>query len=111
MGVSELVRTLDHALPSAAGRVSFVVTDVAPECQELARFLDGALAAARRHRVPLVEIQIDMAAYPSMGAFYWHVPVVDSCRSGVVRLIFEADRAEPARGGDRPARESAALAG
>jgi hypothetical protein len=89
MDVRELLRTLDSMLASAPGRMAFVVTDTPDGTRPLEALLDGALAAARRHRIPLAEIQLDMASFPEMGPFYWHVPVVDTARAGVMRLVFE----------------------
>lgn len=89
MDIRELLRTLDSMLASAPGRMAFVVTDVPDGTGRLESLLDGALAAARRHRIPLAEIQLDMASFPEMGPFYWHVPVVDTARTGVMRLVFE----------------------
>ena len=96
MDIRELLRTLDSMLASAPGRMSFVVTDVPQSMARLEALLDGALAAARRHRIPLAEVQLDMASFPEMGPFYWHVPVVDTARTGVMRLVFEpVSLAEP----------------
>jgi hypothetical protein len=97
MDTRELLRTLDSMLASAPGRMSFVVTDVPQSLSRLEALLDGAIAAARRHRIPLAEVQLDMASFPEIGPFYWHVPVVDTARSGVMRLVFEpVTLAEPA---------------
>lgn len=87
--VSELMQTLDATLQSANNRLSFVVTEVPSAEDHMTLLLDGALSAARRHGTPLVEIQLAMDQFPSMGAQYWHVPVTDSGDRNIVRLVFE----------------------
>lgn len=87
--VSELMQTLDVTLQSANNRLSFVVTEVPTAEDHMARLLDGAISAARKHGTPLVEIQLAMEEFPSMGAQYWHVPVTDSGDRNIVRLVFE----------------------
>ncbi|WP_293864225.1 hypothetical protein [uncultured Alsobacter sp.] len=87
--VSDLMRTLELSLDQASNRVAFVVTEVPQTEDHLMSFLDGAIAAASRHRTPLVEIQLSMDRFTSFGDTYWHVPVTDSGKPDVVRLVFE----------------------
>jgi hypothetical protein len=87
--VADLMRTLELSLDQASNRVAFVVTEVPHTADYLTRLLDGAIAAASRHRTPLVEIQLSMERFPSVGDAYWHVPVTDSGKADVVRLVFE----------------------
>ena len=87
--VTDLMRTLDLSLDQASNRVAFVVTEVPETDDTMTRLLDGAIAAASRHRTPLVEIQLCMDRYPTFGDSYWHVPVTDSGQPDVVRLVFE----------------------
>ncbi|MCP8940218.1 hypothetical protein NK718_16960 [Alsobacter sp. SYSU M60028] len=87
--VSELMQTLELSLQTANSRLSFVVTEPPSAEDHMTLLLDGALSAARRHNTPLVEIQLAMEQFPSMGPQYWHVPVTESGDRNIVRLVFE----------------------
>ena len=42
-----------------------------------------------RRGAPLAEIQAPLEAFPDLAGAFWHVPIEDSSREGVVRLSFE----------------------
>jgi hypothetical protein len=94
--LNDLMKTLDASLASASNRLSFVVTELPQSDEHMARLLDGAILAAHRHRMPLVEIQIGMARFPAMGATYWHVPVSDSGDPDLIRLVFDPSQSQQA---------------
>ncbi len=87
--LSDLMKTLDASLSSASNRLSFVVTELPRSDDQMVRLLDGAISAANRHGMPLVEIQLCMDRFPAMGAAFWHVPVADSGDPEIIRLVFD----------------------
>ncbi len=42
-----------------------------------------------RRGAPLAEIQAPLAAFPDLAGAFWHIPIEDSNRDGLVRLSFE----------------------
>jgi hypothetical protein len=89
MQVSDLHKLLDAALHKTKNRISLTMTDLPKEEWEICKLLAGAVVAARRHRMPLAEIQLSMTRYPSLQARFSQAPITESGDPEVLRLIYE----------------------
>lgn len=88
MQVSDLRKLLDAALHKAENRISLTVTDLPKEESQVRKLLAGAIGAARRNRMPLAEIQLSIARYPSLRERFGKAPITESGDPEVLRLIY-----------------------
>jgi hypothetical protein len=88
MSIADFERLLD-TLIRHDGRSTLTLTETPASADELLRLLERAVVVGNRRGAPLVEIHAPLAQYPHAPSSYWHVPVEDSSREGVVRLAFE----------------------
>ena len=72
-----------------SGRTTLTLTETPENVDELMRLLERAVIVGNRRGAPLAEIHAPFADYPTLAPCYWHVPIEDSSRDGVVRLSFE----------------------
>jgi hypothetical protein len=105
MLTAEFERMLQAILPSAS-RTSLTLTEIPEQEGDLARLLDRAIVYGDWQRTDLTEIHVPMDQFPEMGPSFRHVPVEDSGRADVMRLVFEprdADAGPPLTFLQRPA--------
>lgn len=88
MSLSELERLLEKLIPGE-GRKTLTLTETPADGDQLVRLLERAVVVGNRRGAPLVEIHAPIADYPDCPSSFWHVPIEDSSREGVVRLAFE----------------------
>lgn len=88
MTISDFERLLEKLIPRD-GRTTLTLTEAPTDGAELGRLLERALVVGNRRGAPLVEIHAPISAYPDYPSSFWHVPIEDSSREGVVRLAFE----------------------
>jgi hypothetical protein len=88
MSISDFERLLETLIPRD-GRTTLTLTETPASADELVRLLERAIVVGNRRGAPLVEIHAPLAEYPDMPSSFWHVPIEDSSREGVVRLAFE----------------------
>lgn len=88
MTLSELERLLE-TLIRQDGRSTLTLTEIPASVGELVRVLERAVAVGNRRGAPLTEIHAPIVEYPDCATSFWHVPIEDSSRDGVVRLVFE----------------------
>ena len=79
---------LEAAIPSF-GRATLTLGETPANARELLRLFERALVVGNRRGAPLAEIQAPLASFPDLAGAFWHVPIEDSSRDGVVRLSFE----------------------
>ena len=89
MSMPEFERLLAALIPSR-GRTAITLTEPPEDEARLLRLFDKALIAGNGRAAPLAAIMAPMNLYPNLGDTFWHVPIEDSSREGVVRLVFEA---------------------
>lgn len=94
MSLSEFEGLLAAALP-IRHRTAITLTELPADESNLFGLLDHAIVAGIRHNAPLAEIHAPVDLYRTLATSYWHVPIEDSGRAGVVRLIFATNQAEP----------------
>lgn len=87
MSLADFDRLLEAALP-AAGLTTLTLTEVPAHRDELLRLLERAIVVGNQRGAPLAEIQASFVDYPDLPDMFWHVPVEDSSREGVLRLAF-----------------------
>ena len=88
MTISDFERLLEKLIPQD-GRTTQTLTEAPASSAELGRLLERALVVGNRRGAPLVEIHAPISDYPDCPSSFWHVPIEDSTREGVVRLAFE----------------------
>ena len=88
MSLSELERLLEKLIPGD-GRKMITLTETPADGGELVRLLERAVVVVNRRGAPLVVIHAPLAEFPDCPSSFWHVPIEDSSREGVVRLAFE----------------------
>ncbi len=86
--MTDFERMLAAVLP-ATGRTSLTLTDVPVGDDSLTQLLEKAILVGNRSATRLTEIYLPMREFPSMGANFWHVPVLDTGSRDVLRLVFE----------------------
>ncbi len=79
---------LEAAIPSF-GRTTLTIAEAPGDARALTQLFERALVLGNRRGAPLAEIQAPLAMFPELAGAFWHVPVEDSSRDGVVRLSFE----------------------
>jgi hypothetical protein len=88
MSPSEFERLVEAVIP-VAGRTSLTLTETPATVDDLLSLLERALVIGNRRGAPLHEIHAPLADLPDCASTFWHVPIEDSSREGVVRLVFE----------------------
>lgn len=88
MTLAEVDTLLEAAIPSF-GRTTLTLAKAPGDARELVRLFERALVLGNRRGAPLAEIQAPLGVFPELAGAFWHVPVEDSGRDGVVRLSFE----------------------
>jgi hypothetical protein len=88
MSPSEFERLVEAVIP-VAGRSSLTLTETPANLDDLIRLLECAIVVGNRRGAPLHEIHAPLADLPNCALSFWHVPIEDSSREGVVRLVFE----------------------
>lgn len=89
MSLSDFERLLEALMP-ATGRATVTLTETPEDAEALIRLLERAIVTGNRRGAPLAQIDLPVEAFDTFGASFWHVPIEDSSREGVVRLSFEA---------------------
>lgn len=79
---------LEAAIPSF-GRTTLTIAQAPGDARALMMLFERALVLGNRRGAPLAEIQAPLETFPELAGAFWHVPVEDSSRDGVVRLSFE----------------------
>jgi len=79
---------LEAAIPSF-GRTTLTLAKAPEDAGGLLRLFERALIVGNRCGAPLAEIQVPLSAFPDLAPAFWHVPIEDSSRDGVIRLSFE----------------------
>ena len=79
---------LEAAIPSF-GRTTLTLAKAPEDAGGLLRLFERALIVGNRCAAPLAEIQVPLSAFPDLAPAFWHVPIEDSSRDGVIRLSFE----------------------
>ena len=85
---SDVDNLLEAAIPSF-GRTTLTLAETPTNARELLRLFERALVVGNRRGAPLAEIQAPLASFPDLAGAFWHIPIEDSSRDGVVRLSFE----------------------
>ncbi|MCC0000421.1 MAG: hypothetical protein H6870_15850 [Methylobacteriaceae bacterium] len=88
MTPSDVDTLLEAAIPSF-GRTTLTLAEAPEDAGELLRLFERALLVGNRRGAPLAEIQAPLSVFPDLAPAFWHVPIEDSSRDGVVRLSFE----------------------
>ncbi|MDE2362198.1 MAG: hypothetical protein KGM42_05925 [Hyphomicrobiales bacterium] len=88
MSLSDFERLLEKLIPGD-GRKTLTLTEAPADLDEMVRLLERAVAVGNRRGAPLVEIFAPLADFPHCPSAFFHVPIEDSTREGVVRLVFE----------------------
>jgi len=88
MTTVEFERLVEAVIP-VSGRTSLTLTETPSNVGELMRLLERAVVVGNRRGAPLIEIQAPFAELPDCSDRFFHVPIADSSRDGVVRLTFE----------------------
>lgn len=88
MTAADVETLLEAAIPSF-GRTTLTLAQTPGDATELLRLLERALVLGNRRGAPLAEIHAPLADLPQCASSFWHVPIEDSSRDGVVRLVFE----------------------
>lgn len=88
MTAADVETLLEAAIPSF-GRTTLTLARTPSDAAELLRLFERALVLGNRRGAPLAEIQAPLEAFPDLAGAFWHVPIEDSSREGVVRLSFE----------------------
>ncbi len=88
MSLSEFERLLE-TLVTGNARAMLTLTETPESADELLHMLERAVTVGNRRGAPLVEIHAPIADFPDCAPTFWHVPIDDSSREGVVRLVFE----------------------
>jgi hypothetical protein len=89
VSISEFERLLEALIP-LTGRTTLTLTQTPESADCLIRLLEKAIATGNRRGAPLSQIDLPVDSFETFGSSFWHVPVEDSSRDGVVRLTFEA---------------------
>ncbi|MFO1116369.1 MAG: hypothetical protein U1E28_11835 [Beijerinckiaceae bacterium] len=92
MSLSEFEGLLAAAMP-IRHRTAITLTELPADETSLFGLLDRAIVAGNRHNAPLAEVHAPVELYRTLATSYWHVPIEDSGREGVVRLVFAASEA------------------
>ncbi len=87
MSISDFERLLEALIP-ASGRTTLTLTEAPESADDLIRLLERAIATGNRRGAPLAQIDLPADAFETFGTTFWHVPIEDSSRDGVVRLVF-----------------------
>ncbi|MFO1135148.1 MAG: hypothetical protein U1E30_08190 [Rhodoblastus sp.] len=85
---ADVDKLLEAAIPSF-GRTTLTLAQAPANERELLRLFERALVLGNRRGAPLAEIQVPLASFPDLAGAFWHIPIEDSSRDGVVRLSFE----------------------
>lgn len=93
MSISDFERLLEALIP-ANGRATLTLTEAPDRDDDLIRLLERAIATGNRRGAPLTRIDLPVDAFETLGTRFWHVPIEDSSRCGVVRLVFERPEGE-----------------
>jgi hypothetical protein len=88
MPMPEFERLLAALIPGR-GRTAITLTEPPDDEASLVRLFDKALVAGNRRAAPLASIRAPLTLYPSLGDVFWHIPIEDSGRDGVVSLVFD----------------------
>ena len=88
MSPAEFERLVEAVIP-VSGRTSLTLTETPATVEDLLHLLERALVIGNRRGAPLAEIHAPLADLPQCASSFWHVPIEDSSRDGVVRLVFE----------------------
>ena len=88
MTLADVDTLLEAAIPSF-GRTTLTLAEAPGDAGDLLRLFERALILGNRRGAPLAEIHAPLAAFPDLAGAFWHVPIEDSSREGVVRLSFE----------------------
>ena len=88
MTPADVDKLLEAAIPSF-GRTTLTLAEAPTDARELLRLFERALVLGNRRGAPLAEIQVPLASFPDLAGAFWHIPIEDSSRDGVVRLSFE----------------------
>ena len=88
MSPAQFERLVEALIPRA-GRASLTLTEWPASAGELLRLLERAVVIGNRRGAPLAEIHAPLVDFPDCASSFWHVPIEDSSREGVVRLVFE----------------------
>lgn len=94
MSLSEFEGLLAAAMP-ISHRTAITLTELPADESNLFGLLDRAIVAGNRHNAPLAEVHAPIDLYRTLANAYWHVPIEDSGRDGVVRLVFAANTSGP----------------
>ena len=79
---------LEAAIPTF-GRTTLTLAETPSDTRALLRLFERALVLGNRRGAPLAEIQAPLASFPDLAGAFWHIPIEDSSRDGLVRLSFE----------------------
>ena len=85
---ADVDKLLEAAIPSF-GRTTLTLAQAPANERELLRLFERALVLGNRRGAPLAEIQAPLASFPDLAGAFWHIPIEDSSRDGLVRLSFE----------------------
>lgn len=85
---ADVDKLLEAAIPSF-GRTTLTLAEAPTDARDLLRLFERALVVGNRRGAPLAEIQAPLAAFPDLAGAFWHIPIEDSNRDGLVRLSFE----------------------
>ena len=88
MSMTDFERLLEKLL-RPQGRTLVTLTEAPADSDELLRLLERAMTVGNRRGAPLSEIHAPLVVFPDSPLTFWHVPIEDSSREGVVRLVFE----------------------
>jgi hypothetical protein len=88
MSPTEFDRLVEALIP-AVGRTTLTLTEIPASEGELLRILECAVVVGNRRCAPLAEIHLPLDVFPNSDTAFWHVPIEDASREGVVRLVFE----------------------
>lgn len=96
VSISDFERLLEALIP-ARGRATLTLTEAPDSAGDLIRLLERAIATGNRRGAPLAQIDLPVDTFETLGTSFWHVPIEDSSRDGVVRLVFERPGGEAPR--------------
>lgn len=88
MPMPEFERLLAALIPGR-GRTAITLTEPPEDEATLTRLFDKALVAGNGRAAPLAAIRAPLTLYPNLGDVFWHIPIEDSGKEGVVSLVFD----------------------
>ena len=88
MSPAQFERLVEALIPWTAGRSSVTLTEAPANAADFLRLLEQAVVIGNAQGAPLAEIHAPLVAFPDFPSAFWHVPIEDSSRDGVVRLVF-----------------------